>query len=101
MNRLVVPLALLVAAPASAQLATANELGVSFAHMHLSTTDLGSHPQLWAELFGGAVLEEAGYTAVEIPGALIFFTEQEPTAPSTATSASTSAPASDTAPSQL
>lgn len=78
---------LLLAAPANAQLADPNELGVSFAHVHLSTTDLGAHAALWSDLFGGETVEREGYTAVAIPGALVFFTEQEPTAPSVSTSA--------------
>ena len=77
--------ALLVPSTVESQLARPNEAGVRFAHVHLYVTDVGLHTSLWLELFGGELLEEAGYTALSLPGALIFFTEQTPTAPSSGT----------------
>ena len=67
------------------QIAPPNAAGVRFAHVHLYVSNLSLHRSLWSELLGGELLEEAGYTALSIPGALIFFTEQAPTAPSAGT----------------
>lgn len=74
--------ALVVAGPVQAQLAAPNDHGVSFAHVHISVTDLSLHETLWTDLFGGVLVKKAGYSAVRVPGSLIFFTEQEPTAAS-------------------
>ena len=72
----------LTAIPTSAQLAAPNRVGVSFAHVHLSVADLDLHRSLWTELFEAELLEEAGFTAVGIRDALVFFTVREPSAPS-------------------
>ena len=86
MRRLACTLALLcLALPVSAQLAPPNEIGVSFSHVHLSVADLDQHRTLWSDLFDARLIEKAGYTAVSIPGALVFFTVREPSAPSVAT----------------
>lgn len=72
-----VPLALV--GPLQGQLAEPNDVGVSFGHVHISVTDLALHEGLWTDLFDGVVVKKAGYSAVRIPGTLIFFTEQEAT----------------------
>lgn len=77
--------ALLISSPGHAQLAGPNEEGVAFAHVHLSVTDLDLHKALWVDMLDGVLVEKAGYAAVQIPGALIFFTEREPSAPSVGT----------------
>ena len=76
---------LLLTGPAYAQLAAPNDAGVTFAHVHLSVADPALHMTLWTELFDAVPAEKGGYAAVRVPGALIFFTEQAPTAPSTDT----------------
>lgn len=75
----------LFATPAHAQLAAPNDAGVAFGHVHLYVTDVELHGNLWTELFDGRLVEKAGFTAVAIPGTLVFLTEEEPTAPSRAT----------------
>ena len=82
---LIAAVALLVPSMAESQLAPPNEAGVRFAHVHLYVADVDLHATLWPRLFGGELLREAGYTALSIPGAQIFFTEQAPTAPSPGT----------------
>lgn len=68
-----------------AQLAAPNGDGVAFAHVHLSVTDVDLEKVLWVDLLDGILIERAGYTAVQVPGALVFFTEREPSAPSMGT----------------
>ena len=70
---------------AQAQLAPANEYGITFAHVHLNVTDRDVHTELWTALFAGVVVERGGFTAVRVPGALIFLTEDAPTVPSVGT----------------
>ena len=76
----------MVSSPVVAQLAVPNEAGVSFAHVHLSVADIELHKRLWTDLLDGQLVEKAGYAAVRIPGALIFFTDRAPTAPTVGTS---------------
>lgn len=85
--RLLLPafVASLFAMPANAQLAAANDAGVAFGHVHLYVTDAALHGKLWTELFDGRVVEKGGFTAVVLPGTLVFLTEEEPTAPSRTT----------------
>lgn len=62
------------AARARAQLAAPNDLGVAFGHVHLSVADVGVHEELWTRLFDAVLAEKAGFSAVRIPGTLVFFT---------------------------
>jgi catechol 2,3-dioxygenase-like lactoylglutathione lyase family enzyme len=77
--------ALLLAAPAGAQLAAPNDLGVTFAHVHLNVADVEVHKRLWVEHFGGVVVEKGPLTTVKFPNFLIVLTEQAPTGPSQGT----------------
>ena len=70
---------------AQAQLAEPNARGVRFGHVHLKVADIELHKRLWTELFDAVLVEKKGYAAVRVPGALVFFTEGEPTAPSSDT----------------
>lgn len=85
--RLLVSVAVMIilAQPVRAQLAGPNDLGVAFGHVHLSVADVGVHQELWTRLFHAVPAEKAGFSAVRIPGTLVFFTEREATAPSRAT----------------
>lgn len=77
--------ALGMATPIGAQLSEFNTAGVAFAHVHLSVADVALEKALWSELLSGDVVEREGYTAVRVPGALVFFTDRAPTAPSVGT----------------
>jgi len=74
--------ALLVGRPVHAQLAEPNDAGVAFGHVHLYVEDVDLHGRLWSELFGGTLIEKDRFTAVELPGTLVFLTEEEGTTPS-------------------
>lgn len=83
MRHLVVSaIALLFTYPAQAQLAEPNTRGVTFCHVHLNVADRELHKKLWTELFDATLIEKEGYAAISVPGALLFLTEAEPTAPS-------------------
>ena len=75
----------LLVAPVHAQIAAPNDAGVAFGHVHLHVADVDLHGRLLTELFDAKLRERAGFTAAELPGALIFLTPEEPTAPSRAT----------------
>ena len=76
---------LLLASPTQAQLAAPNEAGVTFGHVHLVVADLALHKQLWTDLLDGELIEKSGFSAVRVPGTLIFLTEGDPTGPSAGT----------------
>jgi catechol 2,3-dioxygenase-like lactoylglutathione lyase family enzyme len=69
-------------APADAQFAEFNDVGVTFGHVHIVIADMELHKKLWPELFDAELVEKEGYAAVRISDALIFFRDAEPTAPS-------------------
>jgi len=76
---------LLLAAPAGAQLAPPNDLGVTFAHVHLNVSDIEVHKRLWVEHFDGVVVQKGPLVTVKFPNFLIVLTEQAPTGPSQGT----------------
>jgi catechol 2,3-dioxygenase-like lactoylglutathione lyase family enzyme len=82
---LVGSLALLLAAPAHAQLAPASAAGVTFGHVHLNVTDVELHKRLWVEHFDGVVVVKGSLTTVKVPGMLIALSERAPTAGSEST----------------
>ena len=63
-----VPLAVtvmcLLVSPAYAQLATPNETGLRYGHVHLNVSDIEVHKTLWVEHFGGVVVQKGALTAV-------------------------------------
>lgn len=77
--------ALVLAQPAHAQLAPLNDLGVTFAHVHLNVTDAAAHEELWSNVFDGAIVAKGSLRTVRLPNMLVVFTEREPTGPSQGT----------------
>jgi catechol 2,3-dioxygenase-like lactoylglutathione lyase family enzyme len=82
---LMAAVALLMASPAGAQLAPPNDLGVTFAHVHLNVADIEVHKRLWVEHFDGVVVEKGPLTTVKFPNMLIVLTQQAPSGPSQGT----------------
>lgn len=82
---LLAALVLAGAAPLRAQLAPPNELGVTFAHVHLNVPDVELHKRIWVEHFGGTVVQKGPLTAIKLPGFFVILTEREPTGPSQGT----------------
>ena len=72
-------LALLAAAPVTAQLAPPNEAGVTMGHVHLNVRDVEAHKKLWIEHFGATPLPRERLPGVKLPGMLILFRQQAPT----------------------
>ena len=70
---------------ASAQLAGPNDAGVGMGHVHLNVRDVELHKRLWIDHFGAVPLRRGGLEGVKLPGMLILFRQQEPTAGSEGT----------------
>ena len=71
----------LPALPAQAQLATPNDNGITYGHVHLNVADIEVHKKLWVDWFGGVVVQKGPLTAIRLPNFLIALTEREPTGP--------------------
>jgi len=64
---------------AQAQLATPNEAGLTYGHVHLNVSDIERHKQLWVEHFGGTVVQKGPLTAIRMPNMAIILNESAPT----------------------
>mgnify|MGYP000043869138 CR=1 FL=1 len=62
-----------------AQLATPNENGIRFGHVHLNVPDAEQHAALWEEHFGGVRTMLGSQIAIRFPNMLLVLREQEPT----------------------
>ena len=76
---LAVTLVCLLVSPAYAQLATPNETGLRYGHVHLNVSDIEVHKKLWVEHFGGVVVQKGPLIAVRLPGMLVALSERKPT----------------------
>lgn len=74
-----------VADTAHAQVSAPNETGVSFGHVHLNVSDVEAQAELWSDMFDGVTVRREGFTAVEIPGILVFLRERESSGPTAET----------------
>lgn len=72
-------LLVLLALPASAQLAVPNADGITYGHVHLNVSDIEVHKKLWVEYFGGEVVQKGPLTAVRFPNLLVVLSETTPT----------------------
>ena len=68
-----------LASPAHAQLATPNETGLRYGHVHLNVSNIEVHKKLWAEHFGGVLVQKGPLIAVRLPGMLVALSDQAPT----------------------
>ena len=75
----IIAVACSLSSPAIAQLASPNENGITYGHVHLNVADIEVHKKLWVDHFGGTVVQKGPLTAVRLPNFLIALTEQEPT----------------------
>jgi catechol 2,3-dioxygenase-like lactoylglutathione lyase family enzyme len=71
--------ALLIAAPASAQLSAPNAAGITYGHVHLNVKDIELHKKLWVEHFDATIVTKGPLTVAKLPGALIAFQVRPPT----------------------
>ena len=67
------------------QLATPNDNGITFGHVHLNISDIEQQKQIWVEHFNGSIIEREAHTVVKLPNMMVALTERAPTAGSTET----------------
>ncbi len=74
-------IAVLAAAPARAQLAPFNGVGVTFGHVQLLVTDIDVHKKFWTEVMGGTFVTNGPLQMIRFPGVFIVLTKQESSGP--------------------
>ena len=62
-----------------AQLATPDEAGIAYGHMHLNVSSIEEHMPIWTEHFGGEEIAIGPLRAVKFPNLIVMFAEQAPT----------------------
>jgi catechol 2,3-dioxygenase-like lactoylglutathione lyase family enzyme len=68
-------------APALAQLAPPNDIGVALGHIHLAVKDVEAHKQFWTTMLGGTVVTNGPLTLIQFPGIFIMLRQAEATSP--------------------
>ena len=71
--------ALLNGSPAAAQLASPNDEGVTWGHIHMNVTDVERHQQIWIEHFGGTRVDLDLVSTIRLPNTIIMLNERAPT----------------------
>src|SRR4051794_33158148 len=62
---------LALAAPACAQLAAPNDIGVAIGHVHLQVADPDAHKKIWVDLLGGQVTHSGTLEMIRFPGVYV------------------------------
>ena len=70
------------AAPALAQLAPPNDIGVALGHIHLAVKDAEAQKQFWTTTLGGTVVTNGPLTLIQFPGVFIMLRQAEAAEPS-------------------
>lgn len=72
---------LLSSAPASAQLAPPNDLGVAFGHIHLAVKDVEAHKTFWTTMLGGTPVTNGPLTLIQFPGIFVMLRQADAAPP--------------------
>ena len=71
----------LVAAPAQAQLAMPNQLGVTMGHVHLIVKDVEAQKQFWTSVFDGVVVKNGPLELIQFPGVFVMLRQGDASGP--------------------
>src|SRR5476649_887477 len=72
----VLSLCMLVAAPASAQLAAPNAAGAAIGHVHINASDVDAQVRFWRAV-GGKIIQREKLTMVQFPGIYVLVRKQD------------------------
>jgi catechol-2,3-dioxygenase len=75
---LLLALAALIPAPASAQLAPPNAAGAAIGHVHINATDVDVQSRFWKTV-GGTIVQREKLTMIQFPGIYVLLRKQDPT----------------------
>lgn len=82
---LLIALAFAWSTPALAQLAPANDLGVSLGHIHVAVKDVEAQKRFWTEMLGGTLVTNGPLTLVQFPGIFIMLRQADAAEPAVGT----------------
>ena len=66
-------LAFLFTSAVNAQLASPNDSGVTFGHVHLNVSDLEEHKQIWVDHFNGKIVDRGSHSVIKLPNMMITY----------------------------
>ncbi len=69
----------LISAPAYSQLATPDENGLTYGHVHLNVSDMEENKRIWVEHFNAEIVERGPLTVAKLPNMMVALTAREPT----------------------
>jgi catechol-2,3-dioxygenase len=75
-------LASFASAPARAQLAPPNDIGVALGHIHLVVKNVEAQKPFWTTMLGGTLVSHGPLTLIQFPGIFIMLREGEAAGPS-------------------
>ena len=78
---LVLSLGLLLASPATAQLAPPNDFGVALGHIHLAVKDVEAQKTFFTTALGGTMVANGPISLIQFPGVFVMLRQAEPTGP--------------------
>lgn len=73
--------AVVVAAPALAQLVPPNAAGVTMGHIHLAVKDVDAQKQFWVSMMGGTVVKNGPIELIQFPGVYIMLRKSDTATP--------------------
>ena len=74
-------IAILSAAPAHAQLAQRNQLGITMGHVHLVVKDVEAQKRFWISVMGGTLVKNGPLELIQFPGVFIMLRQGETSGP--------------------
>ena len=74
-------LTLATSAPALAQLAPSNDLGVAFGHIHLAVKDVEAQKTFWTTMLGGKLVTNGPLTLIQFPGIFVMLRQADAPGP--------------------
>lgn len=77
MRRLVVLVALALAASTEAQLGERNQAGVRLGHVHLHVRDVAAHTRFFTDMLGGKLVRNGALELIEFPGLYVLLTQAD------------------------
>jgi catechol 2,3-dioxygenase-like lactoylglutathione lyase family enzyme len=74
-------IAILCSAPAHAQLAQRNQLGITMGHVHLLVKDMDAQKHFWIDVMGGTLVKNGPLELIQFPGVFIMLRQGETSGP--------------------
>ena len=81
MRNLATLIFLCLSMPVLGQLASPNENGLTYGHVHLNVADMEEHKRIWVEHFNASIVERGPLTVARLPNMMVALTQRDPSMP--------------------